>query len=191
MATSTGSRSLFELMAEAQAVASEAQQTFGDLSAQQINWKPSAAAWSIGQCFDHLIATNQGFFPTFDQIIKGEKKTTLWQRMPLLPGLWGKWLITSLSPDSRRKFKAPRSLQPSSSAIDPEIINRFAAHQQQVIGRMKATEGLDLERIIIYSPVSKLLTYSVLDAYTLIVTHERRHFGQARRVLESEGFPRR
>jgi hypothetical protein len=33
------------------------------------------------------------------------------------------------------------------------------------------------------------LTYSVLDGCRLIVTHERRHFEQARRVTQASGFP--
>ena len=54
---------------------------------------------------------------------------------------------------------------------------------------MKATEHLDLENIIITSPVSAAITYSIMDAYRIIVVHERRHFEQARRVTEEPSFP--
>jgi len=49
---------------------------------------------------------------------------------------------------------------------------------------------LNLQRIKNSSPVSRIITYSLLDAYTIIVVHEKRHFLQARRVLDSSGFPR-
>ena len=54
---------------------------------------------------------------------------------------------------------------------------------------MKATEDLDLEKIKISSPVSNLITYSLMDAYRIIITHEKRHFLQATRVAEMDGFP--
>ena len=37
---------------------------------------------------------------------------------------------------------------------------------------------------------AKFVTYSLMDAYTILVFHERRHFMQAGRVLQAEGFPR-
>jgi hypothetical protein len=39
------------------------------------------------------------------------------------------------------------------------------------------------------SPFVAFITYSVLDGCRLIVTHERRHFEQARRVTQEPGFP--
>jgi hypothetical protein len=182
--------SLSEILSEAEAISKEAQAIFGKLSFEQINWKPNAESWSIGQCFDHLITGNRSYFPQIDRIIRGEKRTTLWQKMPFMPGFWGKMLINTISPNSNRKFKAPKNLQPSSSNIGPQIISRFAAHQNEVIDKMKTTEGLDLEKVIIYSPVTKVITYSLFDAYRAIVLHERRHFKQAQRVMEAPGFPK-
>ena len=54
---------------------------------------------------------------------------------------------------------------------------------------MKATEHLDLEKIVITSPVADAVIYSLMDAYRLIVVHEQRHFQQAKRVTEETGFP--
>jgi hypothetical protein len=39
------------------------------------------------------------------------------------------------------------------------------------------------------SPFIKIITYSVLDGYRLMLAHDRRHFEQARRVMLSRGFP--
>jgi hypothetical protein len=182
--------SLSDILSEAEAISKDAQVTFGQLNSEQINWKPNVESWSVGQCFGHLITANREYFPQFAQIILGEKRTRLWQRMPFLPGFFGRMLINALSPNASKKVKAPKLFQPSSSNIDPQIISKFAAHQNEVIDKMKATEGMDLERIIIYSPVTKIVTYSLIDAYRIIVVHERRHFKQAQRVMEAPGFPR-
>ena len=50
----------------------EAQKTFGDLSPEQINWRPSETGWSIAQCFDHLIKSNELFFDELDLIADGK-----------------------------------------------------------------------------------------------------------------------
>jgi DinB superfamily len=182
--------SLSEVLSEAEAISKEAQAIFSKLNVEQINWKPNAESWSVGQCFDHLITANREYFPQIDQIIRGEKRTTLWQSMPFLPGFFGRMLINAVSPNASKKVKAPKLFQPSSSNIDPQIISQFAAHQNEVIDKMKTTEGMELEKIIIYSPVAKIVTYSLFDTYRIIVVHERRHFKQAQRVMETPGFPK-
>ena len=169
-------------------IAAEAKTTFGRLSPTQLNWKPSAERWSVAQCFDHLLTSNQGYFPLIEGVIAGVKPT-FWQRVPVLPGLAGKLLIKSLDPKSTRKIKAPAKFQPSHSDINPLVIDHFADQQARVVEKMKATEHLDLENIIITSPVSAAITYSLMDAYRIIVVHERRHFEQARRVTEEPSFP--
>ena len=55
---------------------------------------------------------------------------------------------------------------------------------------MKATEELGLEKIKISSPVTHLITYSLMDAYRIIINHEQRHLLQAKRVAEMDGFPK-
>ena len=55
---------------------------------------------------------------------------------------------------------------------------------------MRMTEELDLRNIVITSPVMSLMTYSLWDAYKIMVAHERRHMAQAKRVMDTPGFPK-
>ena len=109
--------------------------------------------------------------------------------MPLLPGLAGKLLIKSLDPKSTRKIKAPKKFQPAQSDISASVLDDFVDLQAKIVDKMRSTEHLDLEKIIITSPVASAITYSMMDAYRVIVVHERRHFEQARRVTEEAAFP--
>src|SRR3989441_2135685 len=180
---------LSSLIAAADNIAAEAQQTFGDLTAQQLNWKPNAESWGIGQCFDHLVTANESYFPIIEQIIKGEKPRTFWESLPVLPTFFGWMLIKYLSPESTKKLKAPDVFKPSSSDIDPKIINNFVRQQNQLTFLMRQTAELDLRHTKITSPAVRFVTYSLMDAYTIIVVHEKRHLQQARQVLNAEGFP--
>jgi len=103
--------------------------------------------------------------------------------------MWGKLLLGAVSPETTRKSKAPKIFHPTSSGIDGAILSRFLDRQSQVIDYMGSTQDLDMEKIIISSPVTPLITYSLMDAYRIIVTHEQRHLLQAKRVSELADFP--
>jgi DinB superfamily len=169
-------------------VANKARSTFGHLTPSQLNWKPSPERWSVAQCFDHLITVNKGYFRAIDSVLAGQKRT-LWESMPILPGLMGKMVIKAVQPTSTRKFKARKNFEAAQSDISGSIVNDFVDHQAEVIGKMKATQHLDLEKFVITSPVAAVMTYSLMDAYRIIVIHEERHFQQAKRVIEETGFP--
>jgi hypothetical protein len=188
--TSSQSEQLSGLVSAANAITDDTLAGFGNLTAGQLNWKPGADQWSVAQCFDHLVTANAAYFPIFEKVLSGEKKNTFWEGLPWLPAFWGKMLIKSLDPESTLKLKAPKIFQPSSSSIDVDIIRRFIDQQNQVISYMKATEDLDLEKIKISSPVTNLITYSLMDAYRIIITHEKRHLLQAMRVTEMDVFPK-
>lgn len=179
---------LQSLITAANKVADETKATFSPLTPVQLNWKPSAEQWSVAQCFEHLLTSNKGYFPIIDNVLAGQKQT-LWQSMPGLPGLAGKLLIKSLDPAATRKLKAPKSFQPSESDISSSVINDFVEQQARIVEKMKATAHLNLEKIVISSPALGAITYSLMDAYRIIVVHEQRHFQQARRVTEEQGFP--
>ena len=180
---------LSSLIAAANQTAADAQSTFGNLSPAQLNWKPSAERWSVGQCFEHLITSNKGYLPIIDDVLKGRKQS-VWESMPILPGLAGKLLIKSLDPASTRKMKAPKSFEPAQSDINTSVINDFVEQQTRIVEKMKATEHLDLEKIIITSPALGAITYSLMDAYRIVVVHEHRHFQQAKRVTDETAFPK-
>ena len=176
------------LISAANSVANEAKNTFGLLTPAQLNWKPSGERWSVAQCFDHLLTSNRPYIPIVDNVLAGHKQT-FWQSMPVLPGLMGKLLIKSLDPVKGRNLKAPTKFQPAQSDISDSVIDDFVAQQATIVGKMKATAHLELDKIILSSPVTSVVTYSLIDAYRVIVVHEQRHFQQAQRVTAETGFP--
>ena len=86
-------------------------------------------------------------------------------------------------------MKARPAFLPAASDIEGRIVSRFLGQHEQLVRLMESTRGLDLERIVITSPVLGLITYSLLDGYRIVVAHEQNHLDQARRVTEAPGFP--
>jgi hypothetical protein len=181
---------ILNLKEELGTIAADARKEFGGLSAAQLNWKPSADRWSVGQCLNHLITSNTEYFPILDSLVSGKKKTVFLERLPVLPKLWGKLMIKSLDPKTTRKLKAPANLQPASSDLSTSVVEQFVEQQSKFADWMDKTKDLDLERIVITSPVMKLITYSVMDSYRFLVLHEQRHFQQAQRVMTEANFPK-
>jgi hypothetical protein len=180
---------LSNLTSELEKISVDAKETFGNLSAAQINWKPSESGWSVGQCFEHLIKTNSLFFPELEKIASGGRKNSFLENYSPLSSFFGKLLIGSLKKDER-KFKAPSQAIVPPSEISADVIEQFAAHQREVVEKIKATQGADWKKTKITSPFMKLATYSLADGFQVVVEHEKRHVRQAERVMQAEGFPK-
>jgi len=181
---------LQKLGKEVRKIGDDARTEFVRLTTDQLNWKPGVDRWSVAQCLDHLITTNVAYFPIVESIVKGEKKSRLIERVPVLPRLWGRLFIKSLDPNTKRRLKAPAPFQPSASDLSGSIVDDFVSHQGKVAEIMAATKTLNLDRIVITSPAVSLITYSLMDAYRILVVHEQRHFQQAKRVTEELAFPK-
>jgi hypothetical protein len=65
---------LTTVLVEGRLVADETKRVFGQLSAEQINWKPGPDEWSIGQCFEHLIISNRQFLTIIEEIRQGRRR---------------------------------------------------------------------------------------------------------------------
>ena len=102
------SLTLAEVEAEFSAVARDTKSLFGLLDERQLNWRRDATSWSVAQCFDHLLNINREMFQAIDAAVGGSRPPTVWQRLPVLPRIFGSMMIKSQMPESKRKFKAPR-----------------------------------------------------------------------------------
>jgi hypothetical protein len=185
------SPTLDELIATIEEVSKEVEHSFGKLTTEQLNWKPHPESWSIAQCLDHLIRSNEPFIPTIEAVKQSSWRPSLWERVPVLPGIMGRLLVDAVSPNAARKLKAPGKFQPSSSDIGGEVVRRFLEMQKAILDLMRSTSHLDLNAIIITSPAMSFITYSLFDGYRVISNHEQRHLAQAKRVLDADEFPRR
>jgi hypothetical protein len=177
------------LIANAKIISGEVTETFGGLSAEQLNWKPSASEWSVGQCFDHLITTNGLYLENIQKVADGTHINNWFSVIPFFPDLVGQQLKKAVSPDSLKKIPTFPIFEASTSDIPDSIIEDFCKNQDHLISLMEATKNLEIRKIKIPTPVSPAVNVRLSDAYEVILMHERRHFNQAARVMESAGYP--
>jgi hypothetical protein len=170
-------------------VAEDAQATFGGLDRRQLNWRPDASRWSVAQCFEHLLTTNELMFRAAEQALGDAAARSIWQRLPILPAVLGRMMVRSQSPGATRRFTAPAKAHPANSEIEADIVRRFISQQRDAVVRLQALDDDRASRVIMTSPFVRVVTYSVLDGWRLVLAHDRRHFEQAGRVARAPGFP--
>ena len=163
---------------------------FGELTFEQLNWKPNPDTWSVGQNIHHLITLNETYFQTFENLMINKHQKNWVKKIPFYPSLIGKMLLSSTNPDRRTKIKTRPVFEPSTSDIPLSIFDQFEKHQKKLLKYFGALDHLDHSKTIISSPAGNFFVYSLKDTWTLIVIHEERHINQAKEIMEMEAFPK-
>ena len=177
------------LTSELTRVSDDATRTFGALSAAQLNWTSDPKRWSVAQCFDHLMVTHSKYFPVLERLGAGSVRMSWWERLSPFSGVFGRLFISSLDPANRTKRRTTSNAMPSSSALGADIVDRFAAHQAELIAHLQRLPATLDPDVVITSPLLSIVTYRLDDVLVFLGLHCRRHFDQACRVMEEKEFP--
>lgn len=164
-------------------ITSDFKKAFGELSLQQLNWKPSPKGWSVAQNIDHLIVINKTYFTAFNDIRSGKYAPPWTARFNFLVNFFGRLILDSVQPDRKKKIKTFPLWQPSQSEIGSDLLLRFEAHQEELKKLIESSADLLDKGTIISSPANKNIVYKLETAFDIIIAHERRHFEQAKEVL--------
>ncbi len=164
---------------------------FKDLRPDQLLWKPAPHRWSIAQCLDHLIVSNECYFPVLDRLSGDRYQATFWERWSPFSKSIGRNMVATLGPKVRRPFKAPKIFQPRQQEVkDAAILDRFRKHQEALIRKLEAIRVESLNKVVVTSPVAGLITIPLTDVLEILPGHEERHLSQAAGLLAEVGFPR-
>jgi hypothetical protein len=172
-----------EFISDLRQISADAKNVFGGLSGEQINWKPNAESWSVGQCFEHLIITNSLYFPNIQKVADGAHRNNIFSKIPFSTDLIAGLMKNMLKPEQSKKTKTFKIFEPAMSDIRATIFDDFAENQRKLIALIEAVGDSDIHQIKISEPLSAVLNLRLNDAFEILVMHEKRHFLQAARVL--------
>jgi hypothetical protein len=157
---------------------------FGDLSEEDLNWKPSPKVWSIAQNIDHLMVINNTYYPVIESV-RNNTYTLPWiGKIGFMVDFMGKIILGSVRPDRKKKMKTFPLWEPASSNVGKDIFQRFKSHQERLKVLISDTEDLVQKGTVISSPANKNIVYKLETAFDIIITHEKRHLEQARELLQ-------
>ena len=176
------------IVTELKYAADDVSETFGALSVDQLNWKPAEKSWSIAQCLDHLILTNEQFYPEFDKLAAGERQNTFWQNYSPFTGFFGRFLVKAVTEDSKKSKAPSKSIVPPSD-LAADIVEQFEKNISEVSEKVISIAAADREKVVVSSPFLAVMTYKLEDAFSVLIEHTKRHVRQAKRVMQAEDFP--
>ena len=179
-----------EITNEVEKVIAKARTDFSHLTYEQLNWKPNANDWSVGQCLDHLAQSASVYEPLFNGLINKNRSSNFWRSVPFLPKLFGKEILKSVSPIRDKKNKTFPVFEPAQSDVPLNILDKLEEKLRLFSSLAAQLEDYDLKKTIVTSPVAKFVNYSLLDALNIVTQHNYRHFNQALEVMSLEGFPK-
>jgi hypothetical protein len=154
----------------------------GNVSLDQLNWKPSAKAWSIAECLEHLIISNTIYFPTFTKIGSGSFVMSSKEKFSPLTRLWGIIMKDAMKEQVRSKMRTHKTLVPVKSDFSLGHLSDYSRNCSTLLNHISECRNVDLKKTIITSPVLGIVTYSLWDVFTFLITHQHRHINQAIRV---------
>jgi len=162
---------------------------FNRCSRDQTIWRPANGSWSVAECIEHVArGISQYLAPIRQAVAKGEPEAPTEDYL-FVPGGWfSASFVKRIGPQVTMKFKAPGKIQPIS--VDPDVafedLRRGHAETLRLLGE---TAHLDLNRIRFENPFLPVLRFTVATGFLILAAHGRRHLLQAKRVMQSDGFP--
>lgn len=156
----------------------------GNLSEEQLKFKPGPDKWSVQDCMMHIAASEKMLWGMVEQSIKAaanpEKRSEV---------KWTDEQVMKNIEDRSTKVKTFPPLEPPNTGyrnID-EAVASFRENRGKLIDYVKSTQE-DLRNHVSALPVGSF------DAYQMILfigAHSNRHVMQMREVMNDPAFPRK
>lgn len=145
--------------------------------------RPAPERWSPGDCVAHLNLTTEAFLPRLRAGIDEARGKGAARGGRFRLGFAG-WLVKTVAGPSRwMKTRTTPGFVPSGDRPGAELVARFEQLQDELVGLVRASDGLPLDRVAITSPFNSHLRYSVYAAFSTIPGHQHRHLAQAEEAV--------
>lgn len=155
------------------------------LTAEQLNWQPAPASWSIGQCVEHLCLANETYLAAFSGALANRRASAVEE---ITPGWFGRWFIRNFTEPSTTRASAPKKIVPSSH-VELSILDRFLHSNQALREFIHQAAPYNVNQIRFKNPYIGVIYFTVGTGLQILSTHERRHLLQAQRVRQASEFP--
>lgn len=154
------------------------------LTNEKLNWKPDAKTWSIAQNIDHIIITNESYYPVLQEARNGSIRLPFIAKFKIIVDFLGKFILKGVNADRKKKIKTFPVWEPDKSNYSEDILEKFQNHQTELKNLIKTSKDLLEKGTIISSPANKLIVYKLETAFDIIITHEQRHLEQIKEVIK-------
>ena len=168
---------------------------FSTLSAAQLNWKPSADSWSIGEVFAHLNKYALFYHNALKTRINATKFRTPQLEFTSSPLGRSSWVSIKLGKEKnvKRKFSAPKLYDPSrtKSLLTGNELVDFSSKQQEFLTIIEQSLQVNMRKVKVPIALSKLIRFRLGDVLLFVAYHNERHMQQAINITKLPKFPKK
>ncbi|HEV8304618.1 MAG TPA: DinB family protein [Gemmatimonadales bacterium] len=181
---------LEDLLRQLEAIKAEGHAVCAGLTESQFNWRPGPARWSMAECLVHLNVAVTRTLPAFDRAIEQGRATGRVAEGPFRYGWFANWMVRSMEPPPKRRMKTFPIFEVPPAAVHAlaQVLPEFVAVRDRLAERVRRSDGLDLKRVKVVSPVTRLLRMPLGAYFRFVVAHDRRHLWQAKQVRTASAF---
>jgi hypothetical protein len=178
---------LEQRLADFEAARHEIHELVAGLDDRQFNRRPDESRWSVAECVDHLLVTGWKMVPRLDTAVIEGRGRGRFADGPFRYGALGNWFVRQWGADElppRARFRAPRIYVPRERRewTITQAVEEFTNLQEKYREIVRHADGLDLARIKVGSPVTRLIRLSLGQWLAGMAGHQRRHLWQAAQV---------
>lgn len=160
------------------------------LTNEQLNFRTIPGKWSICEIFEHLIVSHRLYYDKLSESILSNKLKKSEEDKPVINTFIGKKIIESVKPDSNKRVKTFKLFQPQALEINDEVLEKFILLQNKFFKLCENLTDVNLSKIKLSSPVSKLFRLNAADVLMIIMYHNIRHIKQADKMVDLCFFPK-
>jgi hypothetical protein len=173
-------------------VEQEVRLDLGKLTAEQFNWRPAEGKWSVAECLDHLAITTALMLEKARPVLEKARADGKTGQGPYRYGMMGGWFVKMMEQPGKRPMPSPKNFAPGSNLEKAEVLARYAAVTKDLGQTIESSYDLPLDRLKASSAAERggWLKFNIAAWYASSLAHHRRHVAQAKRVMETPGFPR-
>jgi hypothetical protein len=171
------------LMAELDASDQRARDLVDGLTLELLNRPPTAGAWSVGQCLEHLCVANEVYLPAISDSLTGKPVSPVEE---IMPGWFGRWFIRNYiepSPQSTRAT-APKKITPG-ARVEASVLERFLRGNQALRKLVCQAGEYDVNRVRFRNPFVPLIRFTAGTGLQILTRHQVRHLLQAERAKQA------
>lgn len=163
--------------------------TFDYLSLNQINWQPASKIWSVGECINHLVITNELYLKKMKEIVYRSTSDTN-VSFDYSQSLTGKLITNTVDPGNVKKFKTFKVFDPLKSSASNSAVQDYVLMMKRFVEMVTDMSRLNLKKIKFSSPVNKFIRMNLGDPLIFLPRHDERHLNQAERIMNMVEFPK-
>ncbi|MDX1384015.1 MAG: DinB family protein [Thermoanaerobaculia bacterium] len=175
---------LLELFAESKAMFLG---LLAGVSDEQWSWKPAADRWSVGECAEHIMRSNQALWSSAQQAL-ASRENPEWQEKTEGKSQLLLQVMPNRQPFGRGGATAPQEIRPTGEVSRSQIVTDFLALYEEAV-KMVADTELPLKAHTSEHPFPIFGTLNAYDWIIYVPLHTVRHSRQMIEVMETDGYP--